>query len=383
MADTAFWPSNVRFVKDAGDEKEAADKIYAEHAEAWRRKRNLYKLYVDHLPDMLEKLRRCRTLVRTRPGEGKAGSVAIVERVGCGVRPYCPACNEEQRVKRARNAVRVLESASPGREKPRAFGVTFAARMHTTHPEWQGRAMEDHRALMRGVARGLDRAYGGGVGCLATFQAYGNDVFTQPHPHVHVIMSSWKLVDETPARVQPLDLDSWPGARERAFRPIVEGVARALKCDVDARTTNTWITREVVGKASIRAAYRYNFRELLNPLDWFYDRDAQTIRIMNYPRPIASRTISAMTLRPRVEAYGARYGDWNDIGQEGPSRGRRTLDGWYGILSDKLLPETRIVMSHTAQHSDDCACRECTEYERADWQPDWAERPIDPIARPF
>lgn len=126
-----------------------------------------------------------------------------------------------------------------------------------------------------------------------------------------------------------------------------------------------------------------HFREIINPLDWHYDREAQSVRIANYAKPIASRVIPVATLRPRIVAYGAKYGDWRDVGRDGPARGRRTLDGWYGILSDKLLPATRATMAHVGSHKADCVCGECTDYDRPELRPEWTETDIDPITRPL
>jgi hypothetical protein len=72
----------VRFVEDPRDEKDAADRIYAEHTSAWQRKRNLYKLYLDHFPDMLARMRECRT--RPASDARAASSSSSASAAACG-----------------------------------------------------------------------------------------------------------------------------------------------------------------------------------------------------------------------------------------------------------------------------------------------------------
>lgn len=385
MAEANFWPTNTAWITDPREVPDAAKRLWDHHQRAWSRRRGLQRLYMRHFPDAWERVRECRTRVTVTPGENRAGPLYLVKREGCKLRPYCPACNEERRSERARDAARVLESCAPGKAKAEAFSVTVAARGHTTSPEWHARAMKDHRAFMRGVAHGIDRAYGGGLGMLATFQPYGNEVLTLPHPHVHAVVSGWAIRDGAPAHVEPLDFKGGAGAKERALAPILEEASRELGAEVTILTSNTWIDpARAIGRGAVTSRYRYNFKEVVNPLDWQYDREADTVRILNYAKPLQSRVIDAATLRPRILAYGAAYGDWTDVGREGRRAGGRPIDGWYGILArGATIEETRALMQHVDSHREDCACGECSTYGRPEWQPDLEEGPVDPIARPL
>jgi hypothetical protein len=208
----------------------------------------------------------------------------------------------------------------------------------------------------------------------------------------HRVHQDWHALNEdgTPRTLRDLPYigaetpdQKYRTARERALAPIYENVTRELGAPMMPATSSTWNDRSIaIGKAQVKLRYRYNFKEVVNPLDWTYLAGSQKVRIFNYSQPEHSRTIDATSLRPRILAYGARWGDWHD--PDDKKKSGRPIDGWYGHLAYGRARDTAIeCFARERTHSDSCSCGECNEYGRPEWRPELEEEPIDPVNRPF
>jgi hypothetical protein len=72
VAEANFWPTNTAWVTERSEIDEAARALWDKHQRAWSQRRGLYRLYLRHFPDVLEKLRECRTRVTVTQGEHQA-----------------------------------------------------------------------------------------------------------------------------------------------------------------------------------------------------------------------------------------------------------------------------------------------------------------------
>lgn len=375
------WPTGIEWASDPGDVPELADKMATAHADAWLRHESLRQLYERYFPDEWSALQRCRRDVKEAKNKNKQGASWMVQLDSCRRRPYCPACNDAWRNMRATRARKAFETTTPMKEDVIAIGWTFAAREHTKGHEWHRRAKQDHRALMRGVAKAIDQCYGGGTGQFSTFQPYGEKLLVEDHPHTHHIVNGWATRDDKPHRLGRVHIPR--NGIETFTEPFRTHVGRELKCEVPFGSYNVHVTRVATGRYSIEGSFRYNFRELIDPKKFEYDPERDLVEVSNYNDPYDKARIPAMTLRPRILAYAIKYGDYTDLGKIGPHRGTRPVDAWHGTMSGRKINETASIMGGGARHPDTCKCHDCAEWERPQYRPDLRRPALLQDMRPF
>lgn len=344
--------------------------MWLDHARAWSSNRSLARFWQEEYADEWGKVRECRVEWEWYAGTGSQQKYRI-ERDYCSTRPFCPACNNQWQNVRAHGALKALRRATPGGKPPMTFMVTIAPRKRSQRrDEWQDIAAEHHRTYMRACFRTLQDAYGEGIGAFAVYQHYGEKPFLVTHPHVHVLVNGWRLVDDEPKPTPYYDMSNGGNDRLRAalVRHVEREVRHGIKLDgIDI--LNVRAEKVETEPDRLRRLFRYNYRELIDPTKWKYPRDSRIVRIENYHDPHDTAEVPIPALRAGLDSYGKRFGRWG-------APGTRVTDARLGILADSQIRETERVMDVDFEHADDCVCRRCMGWGAAHDGPEDAQ-PLD------
>lgn len=181
---------------------------------------------------------------------------------------------------------------------------------------------------------------------IGTFQAYGEALFTRPHPHGHWVVHGWVLDgDGKPARTRMYDLRD--GGRERFVAKLAAEVAAASGASAPEDTFDVDFRRPENG---VRGALRYQLRELVDPAKWEYDARAGLIEVIPYKTLTSPAQIPADEIPARVAGYATRYGKWKVHGQ-------RLLDVYVGEFASRSTARLAERFGPDTTHRRDCPCR--------------------------
>lgn len=320
-----------------------------------------------HAPGVWDQVQHCR--------EGRPDITPIedddrcsVQLAGCKQYPWCPSCNFEAMCRRASKAQKLFRQATPHGKEPRMWVVELGpGGFHGR--DWSAWAMENFREYMALQYDVIEWAFGEDVGAVATFQPYGEKLWAQDHPHVHWVVNGYKPEDDKPKRVKRYNLAD--GGRDRILEDFSRRLAKASGARVP--TDTLWVDiREP--EAGPKRVLRYNMRELIDPTKWRYIRDQGILATESYATGREAARFDAVSIAPRVAAYGNMYAHW---GAPGP----RPVDKRFGCFSNRSMGDTAIIIGGDASHDDDCICGQCKQWGRPERGADLGHEGLMPRAR--
>lgn len=377
------WPVAAALATEM-DAEATAMLLKQKHKDAWRPHAALIRFLEDHYPAVWsrnvqklpdgqligEGVAWCRTRHTIQPREEDGAE--LVRLLGCGERPFCPACNDESARRRGGRILRKIVAATPPDEDVTAYLVTIGVSEPEDAPTGRvAHVTRDWKRFKHSIHDALREAYGENVGAFTTYQEYGQSLLVRQRPHVHALVHNFQPIDEKRyRRTTRYDLEQG-GHRElrdlvtRAYNkafPDIAGTwsAWAAAHDLDIRWRDT--------PSKVAKSCKYLVRELIDFRNLRYDRFAQTMRTLPYNDKVQPRTAPVADVKRAFVDYAARTGGWY-------TTGRRSLDSAIGCMSDNNVGDTIALMGRHEEHREGCWCKECSTWHRA-WIGDRVAAPL-------
>jgi len=358
------WPRGTRSCDGGEEEREAlAQRMRNAHERAWAQHESVKTRLRRHFPEDWGRVKTCRMDkwydYKTRDHAEQRNLVML--RPQCRDMPFCPACNDVATYRRASGLVKRIAAGTPAKKKLR--GWIFTVGISPLNEDWRLPRLvaSDLTRFKRAIYRACEGAFGKGVGALAIYQHYGQDVLVRERPHVHVLVNGWRLdPDGKPMRTPEYDLKG--GGRARLTGIVTHELNRAFP-EAGNPSAEAWYSGKDINiqaletPSAVAQCAKYMARELIDFRDFQYDALKRLVYVNPY-REQGPAVIDVPTLQRNLSLYNARFQPWASEG------GRRVFDSAYGELSDRRAGETAAAMGAHREHRDGCWCRECSNWSR-------------------
>lgn len=362
------------WMADPGDENACGSMLRSAHMRCWADgNRGMVSFLERHYPAAMDDpsgrlsgdVRTCRSRTHVLHHSGRSSDARLVAAVGCGKRPYCPACNNKAQRSRASNAVKIVRSLTPDGEPPRFLAVTVSPIRKTSEEpaKWREAVTQDSKRYAKVIYHEvIERMYGANVPAFGSFQPYGQDLFAYRHPHVHFTIGGWTLDDaEKPHEIEYYDMDE-KGGLNAVRRPLAEGLSSEFGSDygfhheqfsVRIDYSNVIEPTRMLRKTDHWINYQY--RELIDLTSMSYDRGSESITIRPYKEGAIPVRMSVMEWMAALARYAKEFGGWK-------GKGKPPFHQRYGLASDRLASKAAEVFGQT--HGDSCICGACVTWTR-------------------
>lgn len=327
--------------------------LKAEH-QAERAKHPHAERYLrDYHPEIANKLAACRTKARVVPDELN-GDRFRVRLYPCHVEPWCFACVNEAKHKRAQQALEKFQRCTPNGKQIRLGHIVQTAQLREDGTGWGLGASHRVKDFQQVIWKSTRDAYGPGIGIYASYQAFGERAFGKLHPHIDFTINGHTLDDDNHPQQTPF-YDLTNGGHEKWVNRTREHVAARFLIDHSKIETNFKIQRFVTGIPAYYRAMLYQLREMVDVRKMSYDRTNRLVYWANYKLNVRER-MTVDQFQEGLNDYQIAVGTWGD-------QQCKRLHVPYGHLADRNITATEKAMGgKTPAHRRGCSCGECNEW---------------------
>lgn len=332
--------------------------------EAWQDKyREAAGLLKDHFPGEWSRIQNCGMAFERRAWvpDAKWGKLQPMR---CHNVPFCLPCVEYAHRLRLNGWFNSLERVTPAGLPLRLSQVTQTAPLNADGEGWGAAASRNVSKFRKVVGAHLREWYGEGIGVVMSYQDFGEQGFSKRHPHLHMTVSGYRLLDGKVSVVQDPDLAGSGRGRWD------EGMAARATVFGDWSGWHSGGSLDVIpfkqGRAEYNKLLRYQLRELVDLSKIEYQPSKRRLLWKSGTGPEVAG-MDVLDFKARLLEYKLRLGVWERSQKTG---GVKKLHVGFGILGDAAIGAAQEAIGGVeSDHKPDCACGKCQEWYREEYTP--------------
>ena len=318
--------------------------------QTWGRHRELQAFLGDHFPNEWRDIQRCGLRFKTYESRDRPGYYKLLP-YSCHHVPLCINCTRMEAVRRVHSTLDNFNRCTPKGKQPVFVHIVQTAPIYADGGGWGNEASRDIPKFSKLVWQTLVEHYGEGIGCVMSYQDFGERCFAKRHPHLDLTLNGWSLTDGKPTRTPTIDLT---GKGRKHWDDAI--TARATRFRVDAQRGNPDFTPPIEGNRAYYRVLKYQMRELVELRKLGYSRSQGKVWWMSY-KENRREPFTTQDFLAGLTEYQTRLGAW--------VKGAPSLHRAFGHLAKRSITKTQAAMEGAPiPHGTGCPCSQCGDWDR-------------------